>query len=143
MEKINESVTIKADIDTVMGLLLSSKLMPRWYEGADSAVASEGFPAPGSTLNTTYKVAGMELKNTLTVTEFVPEQIVRYTIEGAINGTFDWFISQGDDGVTIRHEINYDMAGGAIGKLAMPLVHRSNVANARKSLQNLKSMAER
>lgn len=143
MEKIDERVTIQADIDTVMGLLLSAKLIPRWYEGADAATASEGFPAPGSTLTTTYKVAGLDLKNTLTVVEYDHGTAIRYMIEGAIKGTFDWFISEGEGGVTVRHVVEYEMSGGAIGRLAMPLVHRSNVSNAKKTMQNLKALAER
>lgn len=143
MEKIEESITMNADMDTVMGLLLSAKLIPRWYEGADAAAASEDFPAPGSTLTTTYKVAGFDLKNTLTVVDYDHGAAIRYTIDGAIKGTFDWFLSESDGGVTVRHVVEYEMSGGAIGKLAMPLVHRSNVSNAKKTMKNLKALAER
>ena len=143
MEKIEESVKINADMDTIMGLLLSAKLVPRWYEGADTATASEDFPAPGSTLTTTYKVAGLELKSTLTVVELDPGTALRYTVDGAIKGTFDWLFAEAGDGVTITHVVEYEMSGGAIGKLAMPLVHRTNKGNARKTMANLKALAER
>ncbi len=143
MEKIKESVTINADMDTIMGLLLSAKLVPRWYEGADTAEASEDFPAPGSTLKTSYKVAGMDLKSTLTVVELDPGTALKYTVEGPIKGTFDWLFDVGDDNVTVTHVVEYEMSGGAIGKLAMPLVHRTNKSNAKKTMVNLKKLAER
>lgn len=142
MPTAKERITIRTDRDTLWALLTKPDKILQWYTGTDSMKATPDFPAVGSSLEWTHKVMGVELKGTNTVREVTPGTLIRYQLGGMITGTWDWRVNEGTGGLELETEADYQVGGGVLGKLAEPVFHQINVANARKSLENIKKMAE-
>jgi hypothetical protein len=68
--------------------------------------------------------------------------VIRYQLDGLITGTQDWRITETPSGLQLNADVTYTMSGGILGKLAEPMVHQMNVSNGKKSLSNLKQLAE-
>ncbi len=142
MPTAKERITIRTDRDTLWALLTAPDQILQWYAGVDSMKSTPNFPAVGSSLEWTHKVMGVELKGTNTVQEIKPGALVRYQLSGMITGTWDWRVTEGAGGLELETEADYKIGGGVLGKIAEPVFHQTNVANARKSLENVKKMAE-
>jgi uncharacterized protein YndB with AHSA1/START domain len=142
MPNFKDSVQIRTDRQTLWSLLTTVSSILQWYEGLDTLEATADYPAPGSTLKWTYKVAGIEFKGTQTVLAATPGEVIRYQLDGLISGTQDWRITETPSGLQLEVDVTYSMSGGVLGKLAEPVVHQMNVSNGKKSLSNLKQLAE-
>ena len=60
-----------------------------------------------------------------------------------ITGTNRWDMAQEGNGTKVTLTIDYEMAGGGLGKIADKLiVERMNDKNAATSLENLKAIVE-
>jgi carbon monoxide dehydrogenase subunit G len=63
---------------------------------------------------------------------------------GMITGTNQWETVQEGSGTRVTVTINYEMAGGGLGKIADKLiVERMNDKNTATSLENLKAIVEK
>lgn len=142
MPNFKDSVQIRTDRQTLWSLLTTVSSILQWYEGLDTLEETADYPAPGSALKWTYKVAGIEFKGTQTVLAVTPGEVIRYQLDGLITGTQDWRISESPSGLQLTVDVTYSMSGGVLGKLAEPVVHQMNVSNGKKSLSNLKQLAE-
>lgn len=142
MPRERESVVANASRDTVWTLLTNASHFTDWYVGLDTVTASPDYPAVGSKLHGKYKVMGLEFTVTLTVNRISPGTDIVYTMEGVVNGTQEWQITDTTGGVEISVAVDYAMSGGVLGKLAEPVVHQANVNNFRKTLANVKQQVE-
>lgn len=142
MPQLTERIVINADRDTIWSLLTTPTQIARWYEGVDSMEGVSGYPAVGGALKWTYKAAGVEFKGSHTIQSITPGQEIDYKLDGLITGTQNWKLSDTGGAVEVVVDTDYTMSGGVLGRIAEPVVHQMNVSNGRKSLQNLKRMAE-
>jgi uncharacterized protein YndB with AHSA1/START domain len=142
MAHANDSIVINTDPETLWSLLTVPDQILQWTEGVDTINATADYPNKGSSFAWTYKVAGLNLKGTYRVTEVTPGEKIHYTIEGFVNGTQDWDLSQSGKAIKVDVVTDYEMSGGVLGKIAEPVVHQTNAGNLKKSLANLKKMAE-
>lgn len=142
MPQLTERIVINADRDTIWSLLTDPGKIAEWYEGIDSMEGAAGYPAAGGALKWTYKAAGIEFKGSHTIQKIVRGQEIDYRLDGLITGTQNWKLNDAGGGMEVEVDTDYSMSGGVLGKLAEPVVHQMNVSNGRKSLQNLKRMAE-
>jgi hypothetical protein len=76
------------------------------------------------------------------VVEAEPGEVLRYKLDGLMTGTMDYIVTETPDGVSVEFDTEYEMTGGVFGRLAEPIAHQTNVDNAKKSLVNLKKLAE-
>lgn len=143
MPQIQESTIIYADRDRLWALMTTPQDILQWFVGLDTLEASADYPAAGSSQNWTYKVMGLEFKGANTVTESVPGEAIHYSLSGLMTGTMNYDLREAvGGGIQLDVHIDYQMSGGLLGKLAEPVVHQMNAGNARKSIQNLKNLAE-
>lgn len=142
MRSFKASVMIHADKETIWSLLTTPNGFLEWFVGLDTCKATPNFPAVGESLAWTYKLLAAELKGTNTLVEVKPNEVLRYKLEGLMNGTMDYVLADTPDGVKLEFSTNYTMSGGVFGRLAEPVAHQTNVENAKKSLMNLKRMSE-
>lgn len=142
MPTIHEAARINASVEQVWRHLTTEADILRWFEGLDTLQLSTDYPAIGATQTWTYKVMGMELKGTNTVVTSEPGARLAYTMDGLLSGTWNFVLAAADSGVQLDVTLDYTIAGGVLGKLAEPVVQQMNAANARKSIENLKRMAE-
>ncbi len=100
-------------------------------------------PRVGGKMRQVYTAAGARMEMTLTISEYEPGSVIAFEMEGMVTGTYRWdYLAEGD-GVRLQGTVDYEMAGGALGKIADKLiVERMNITQMEKSLQTLKAKME-
>ncbi len=143
MAKVERSIFIKTSPQHLDEITADAKRMTEWYVGIEAVKADSNYPAPGSKALLTYRSAGVKLDVTQIVVERVLEKGATYKLEGMMTGTSTWTISPQEGGIKLTALFDYEMPGGALGKIADKLiVEKMNIENLEKSLQNLKKIAE-
>jgi carbon monoxide dehydrogenase subunit G len=142
MAHLSESITVNASRETIWSLLTTPAKILQWFVGLDTVNASADYPAVGSYIEGAYKVMGIELKAKQTVTAMTPGEAIHYQLEGIVSGAQHWDVTPAGDGLQITVTMDYTMSGGVLGRVAEPAVHQVNLANAKKSLENIKQLAE-
>lgn len=142
MAHLSESIVVNASRETIWSLLTTPAKILEWFVGLDTVNASSNYPAVGSHVEGAYKVMGIELKAKQTVTAMVPGQAIHYQLEGIVSGTQKWDVASAGGGFQVTVTMDYTMSGGVLGRVAEPAVHQVNLANAKKSLENIKQLAE-
>lgn len=143
MTLIDRSIHIQADAESIMSYGLDSKFLADWFEGVSEQIPGDQWPHVGSTATNVYSAAGLRLENKLTVTEYSPGSALNFDLSGMISGTFRWIYTENEQDTQVRAILNYELAGGAIGKIANKvLFERATTANMEKSLENLKHFCE-
>lgn len=143
MAKVERSILIKASPEVLDAITSDGKRLPEWFAGVEKAEPDDTFPEVGGKMVTTYKSAGATFELTQTVIERVEGQSAKYKMEGMITGTNHWVFAPEGDGIRVTVTFDYEMPGGALGKVADKLiVEKMNTENLEKSLENLKKLAE-
>ena len=144
MTTINKSIEINAPLEQIEAVLNDPQRLPEWYPGVSEVDPSPGYPHEvGSTCKITYKAGGMTMESNFSTTEDVPHASRTFKMDGMITGTNRWDMSQEGNTTKISVSIDYEMAGGGLGKIADKLIiERMNDKNATASLENLKAMVE-
>lgn len=143
MTIIDRSVIINADAQTIWNLAIDSSRISEWFEGLDEQIVDENWPAVGTTGTNVYSAAGMRLENKLKITEYEEAHIITLELSGMLNGKFTWTYTENNGQTTVQAYLDYELAGGVIGKLANKLMfERTNESNLEKTLQNLKTATE-
>lgn len=144
MTTIKKSILINAPVEQVEALLNDPQRLPEWYPGVTAVDPSPGYPVEvGSTCQITYRASGMTMESKFSTIESLPQSKRTFQMEGMITGTNRWDLTQEGAVTKVTVTIDYEMAGGGLGKIADKLVvERMNDKNAAASLENLKSMVE-
>jgi hypothetical protein len=143
MAKVERSILINASPETLDAITSDGKRLPEWYAGIEKAEPDGTFPEVGGKMVNTYKSAGITFEITQTVLERVPGKSAKYKMEGMITGVNEWVFEPEGDGIRVTAIFDYEMPGGALGKVADKLVvEKMNVENLEKSLEGLKKLAE-
>jgi hypothetical protein len=143
MAKVERSILIKTGPEVLDAITEDGNRLPEWYAGIEEASPDAEYPDPGSKIVLSYKSAGINFDITQTVLERIPGKGAKYQMEGMVTGTSTWTYVPEEDGTRITAVFDYEMSGGALGKLADKLiVERMNTENLEKSLENLKRLAE-
>jgi uncharacterized membrane protein len=144
MAKVENSIVIAASTDEIDAVALDGARLPEWYVGIEKAAPDDMYPEVGGKVELVYKAAGASFNITLTVTELVRGGHIAYKMEGMMTGTQRWTHEPQGDGSTLTTAvIDYQMPGGALGKIADKLVvERMNAKNLEQSLENLKATVE-
>lgn len=142
MPKIQESIVVNADQEKLRQVLEEPEYIRQWYVGLDAFSVSPDHPQPGSTQDWTYKVMGVEFKGLNTVMEYEKYKKMVLNVDGLISGTQTYTLTPQGNGIRVEIVVDYKMSGGMLGKLAEPVVHQMNTSNIRKSLEEIKRLAE-
>jgi carbon monoxide dehydrogenase subunit G len=145
MTTIKKSNLINASIEQLEAVLTDAHRLPEWYPGVTAVDPSPGYPVEvGSNCKITYKAGGVTMDSKFTTIESIPQAKLIFQMDGMITGTNQWETVQEGSGTRVTVTINYEMAGGGLGKIADKLiVERMNEKNAATSLENLKAIVER
>jgi len=144
MTTIEKSIVIDAPLEQVDAFLIDTQRLPEWYPGVAAVDPSPGYPVEvNSTCKITYKAGGMTMQSNFTTIECILKSTLTLQMDGMITGTNRWSISEEGDGTKVAIKIDYELAGGGLGKIADKLiVERMNDKYATTSLENLKSIIE-
>ena len=143
MAKVERSIVINASPEVLDAITSDGTRLTEWYVGIEKAEPDGTYPEPGGKIVNTYKAAGVSFEITQTVLERVEGKSAKNKMEGMITGVNEWIYEPEGDGIRVTTKFDYEMAGGALGKIADKLViEKMNAENLEKSLENLKKLAE-
>ena len=143
MTKVERSIWINAPGEAVNAVTLDGRRLPEWFAGIEKAEPDGVYPEPGGKVKMVYKAAGATFNLTLTALELVRGKHATFRMEGMITGTNHWDYTPENNGTRVSATYDYEMPGGALGKVADKLVvERTNTKNLEKSLEALKALVE-
>jgi coenzyme Q-binding protein COQ10 len=143
MTTVERSIFVNAPPEVVTEISQDPYRLPEWYTGIERAEPDGVYPEVGGRVAVVYKAAGISFDITMTAVEHVPGQSQTNQMEGMITGTNYWWFEPEGEGTHVTARFEYQMPGGALGKVADKLVvERMNEENLEKSLQALKTLAE-
>lgn len=143
MTTVKRDVFINASPDDVAAIINDPHRLPEWYAGVESVEPDDVFPEVGGQVELVYKAAGTTFTITQTALEHISGELGVIRMEGMIAGTNRWDLAPEGSGTRVTSTFDYEMPGGALGKIADKLiVERMNTKNLEDSLKNLKALVE-
>lgn len=141
MATIRKSITIHAPIDQVFAYLTDPEHLPEIWPSMVEVKNARHAPDGTQSFDWTYKMAGLRFHGHSESIEARPNEQVVVKNDG-IPSTFRWnYLSQGAD-TTVSLEVDYEIPGSALNKLARPILAKINEREAEHLLENLKSRME-
>ena len=143
MAEIKKSVTIDATANEVFDIVEDpsnfTKFVPNVSEVVDIHRTERRI---GDTFRVIYKVLGLTFDEKFTTTEYDRPTYLTSAFKGGMNGTFRWSFEPHGRQCQVTVEINYDVAGGALGKAVdAVMLERTNAKSIEGMLENLRRMA--
>jgi uncharacterized membrane protein len=143
MTTVERSILIDAPTDRIDEIALDGHRLPEWYVGIEDTRPDNLYPEVDGKVILTYKAAGVTFNISLTVQELVRGSHISYQMAGMMVGTQEWRYTPEGGQIRLTALVEYEMPGGALGKLADKLVvERMNAKNLEQSLENLKALVE-
>ena len=144
MATIHKSIDIAAPAERVFKMLTDPKRLPEYAPGLISVEdIRQTEQHIGDSFRATYAVLGLHFPMTFTVTEYEQPSKLTTRFEGGMKGTWSWRLSPGGKSTHLTTAMEYEMAGGMLGKaMNAVLVERMNEKNAERLLENLKLVSE-
>ncbi len=143
MATVERSILINALTDTIDAVALDGSRLSEWYVGVEQATPDDLYPEVGGRVSLVYKAAAVTFNLTLTVQELARGHHISYQMSGMMVGTQEWSHMPEGGQTRLTARVEYDMPGGALGKIADKLVvERMNARNLEESLENLKALVE-
>ena len=142
--KVERSMQLDAEPNTVRQVVMDPDRLGDWVSIHQHLEDSpNGQLRKGSELTQCLKLAGRKFKVTWKVTENTPEKVV-WEGKGPMRTTAKVVYEfEAKDGGTCFNYLNeYNLPGGAVGRMAGPAVKRVTGGELNKSLENLKKLVE-
>ena len=145
MAEIKKSVTIDATANEVFDIVEDpsnfTKFVPNVSEVVDIHRTERRI---GDTFRVVYKVLGLTFDEKFTTTEYDRPTYLTSAFKGGMNGTFRWSFEPHGRQCQVTVEINYDVAGGALGKAVdAVMLERTNAKSIEGMLENLRRLVVR
>lgn len=142
MTTIRKSITIHAPVDQVFAYVNDPEHLPEIWPSMVEVKNAKHTPDGAHSFDWTYKMAGLRFHGHSDTIDTKPNDHVVVKNEGGIPSTFRWnYLGKGTD-TTVSLEVEYDIPGSALNKLARPFLTKINEREAEHLLENLKSRME-
>lgn len=139
MAEIHKSATIDAPVEKVFDFMDDPAKIPSYtpnVERVEDVVRTDN--RVGDTFRLIYKVMGITFDEKFKVTEYQRPSRVRLTFDGGMKGTFAWSYAPEGSKTRVTVDIDYQLAGGALGKaIDSAVLHRMNEKTMEQQLQNV------
>ncbi|OHX53931.1 hypothetical protein BB776_01520 [Planococcus salinarum] len=146
MWNIKKSIFIDRPIDEVYRYAIDPTRWFQWYVGLSEPENLVGTGESGTTLDMKYTMLGMHLPITVKVVETGQDGKNYFwngTIKGAISSDQRWTYVPEGKGVDVTIDMNYEMPGKLLGKVANNLIVKKLMDNSMdQTLNNLKAVCE-
>lgn len=143
MTTVERSIVINASTEMIDKIALDAHRLPEWYVGVEKATPDSLYPEVDGRVILVYKATGITFNLALTVQELVRGDHVAYQMGGMMVGTQQWGYTPEGEKTRLTALVDYEIPGGALGKVADKLVvERMNAKNLEKSLENLKALVD-
>ena len=143
MSEIHKSLTIDAPAEKLFDIVDDEQRYPSYVPnvtGVEDITRSAG--RVGDSVRIIYKVLGITFDEKFTITEHARPRRISSTFEGGMKGTFNWRFEPQGDQTKVSVDVNYQLAGGAVGKaIDAVLLQRTNERTVEQMLTNLSGLA--
>jgi len=143
MAEIHESISVNARAERVFDIVDDEQKYPSYVPnvtGVADVVRSQG--RVGDSVRIIYKVLGVTFDEKFTVKVHQRPSRIGSTFKGGMTGTFDWRFEPQAEQTRVTVDVNYKLAGGAVGKAVdAMLLERTNQKTIQQMLQNLSRLA--
>ncbi len=143
MAEIHKSTTVAAPVDKVFEIVDDPANFPKYVPNVQDVVDVHRSPGRiGDSFRVIYKVLGVTFDEKFTVTDHERHNRIKSTFSGGMTGTFAWTFEPQGEGSKISIDIDYQLAGGPLGKAVDSLMlQRVNEKTIEDTLQNLARVA--
>jgi uncharacterized membrane protein len=142
MPSFRKSIEIKAPISEVFDFMAAPEHLPEIWPSLIEVSNVEMKPDGGHSYDWVYKMAGMRFQGHSETTEVQKERLAVVKNEKGILSTFRWSYQGKNDRTEVTVEVDYEIPGAILGKLAEPFIRRLNEQEAETVLANLKARLE-
>src|SRR5713226_6580692 len=143
MAEIHKSTTVAAPADKVFEIVDDPENFPKYVPNVHDVVdVRRSAGRIGDSFRVIYKVLGVTFDERFTVTDYARPYRITSTFSGGMTGTFAWTFEPQGEGSKINIDIDYQLAGGPLGKAVDSLMlQRVNEKTIEDTLQNLGRVA--
>ena len=147
MAHLTESIHINAPAAKVHAIAADPHKWSTWFVGLGEAESIEGDNSPGTVVKHKYLVSGVHVPITTKVTDNRAGDdgsfFWRADNEGGFAGWHTWSYEPRGEGTLVSVEMEYEVPGSVLGKVADRLfVERNQQRALRHTLENLKELSE-
>ncbi len=143
MEKIQKTTFIGAPPSKVFSYLLDPNHLPEVWpsmvEVSNVKTKPDGTP---QSYDWTYKMAGVKFHGKCEVVEVQRDRLIAFSNASGIPSKFRWTFEPRENGTDYSAEVEYEMPGALLGRLAAPFLRRLNDREAETMAQNTKERLE-
>lgn len=144
MAHIKKDILVNAPLQKVFSLVYDFESIPKWMVGMEEVRnISPGERGEGSSFEWTYNMMGVKFDGSSRIVSLDPPHKAVIESRGGIDSTWTWTYAAEGAGTRIACDMEYEVPGAGLGKIADKLVvERTNAKNLEKSLENIKALAE-
>jgi carbon monoxide dehydrogenase subunit G len=144
--RVEREIEIAAPPKTLYDIVMDPRRLADWvsiHQRLESA--PKGQLEKGSELTQKLKLAGKDFKVSWTVVENDPCKRVVWEGKGPVGSKAKviYEFEESGDGTHFSYANEYDLPGGALGRMAGPMVKRVTQGELEESLRQLQALAER
>ena len=142
MEKIRKFIFIEVPPAKVFGYLTEPthllEIWPSMVEVSNASITPEG----GQSFDWTYKMAGVKFHGHSETFEVKRDRLRYLKNKSGIPSTFRWTFEPREGGTDLSLDVEYEIPGALLGRLAAPFLRRLNEREADTLVHNLKERME-
>lgn len=142
MEKIRRNAFIEATPSKIFGWLSDPTHMPEVWPGLIEVSNVQTRPDGAQSYDWIYKMAGVKFHGHADTVEVQRDRLRIWRNASGIPATFRHVFEPRDNGTDFQVEVEYEIPGALLGRLAAPFLRRLNEREADTFIQNLKERME-
>ena len=142
MEKIRKYAFIEALPTKIFGYLTEAAHLTEVWPSLVEVSKVETKPDGAHSFDWTYKMAGLKFHGHAETVEVQRDRLRLVRNTSGIPSTFRWTFEPRDNGTDLALEVEYEMPGKLLGRLAAPFLRRVNERDADTLIHNLKERME-
>lgn len=142
MEKLRKYIFIEASPTKIFNYLTDAQHLPEIWPSMVEVSNLQTRPDGAHSFDWTYKMAGMKFHGHADTVEVQRDRLRLVRNASGIPSTFRWTFEARDGGTDLALEVEYEMPGKLLGRLAAPFLRRLNEREADTFVHNLKERME-
>jgi uncharacterized membrane protein len=142
MEKIRRNMFIEAAPSKIFGWLSDPAHMLEIWPSMVEVSNVQTRPDGAQSYDWTYKMAGVKFHGHADTVEVQRDRLRIWRNASGIPSTFRHIFETRDNGTDFQVEVEYEIPGALLGRLAAPFLRRLNEREADTFIQNLKERME-
>ncbi len=142
MERVRKEIFIEAPTSKVFEYMLDPAHLPEIWPSLIEVSNVHTEPDGSSEYDWTYKMAGVKFHGHTRTVEAERNRLHIVKARGGIPHSIRWEFRPHGQGTDFSSEVEYEIPGALLGRLAAPFVRRLNEREAELTVRNLKERME-